>query len=446
MISKISILGEVGSDENWDSIVFSTKSGRIFGCGYASCLGIDDSSGIVKDPFVELNVGINKICDYGSHSSIILEDSDGKIYMTNSSGILFRDSILEKKWVLVADNVKKFNARTYSGCLAYIDYNDDLWVIGNDSCILGTGSEVNGKVERFIRLKDILVNYDIYDEIDGNVKDYSFSYGKMYILTKDNVLYVSGHYKTDGWAKYNFLGTTQEEDCNLPTRVLDNVDSFMTFNYDTVALRTIGNSKEIWCWGVNDGNTISDWVRTPKKWDNASTYVSGANKVDLLGFKYISSYININKDNKNKLMFSGIYRSTAPNGMDENAYNCLKEVGEYGDITCMCFANNTTSCMFLTSDKKLYGFGNKNLMGIGSSSSEIESKFVPIIFDKGAGEISSITGGNGWYIVTTDSGEVFGTGSNNFGILGRWNGADGESSSSRYKTAFEWVECPELEL
>ncbi len=33
---------------------------------------------------------------------------------------------------------------------------------------------------------------------------------------------------------------------------------------------------------------------------------------------------------------------------------------------------------------------------------------------------------------------------NELGILGRWKGAP--RSAGRYRTAFEWVECPELEI
>ena len=36
--------------------------------------------------------------------------------------------------------------------------------------------------------------------------------------------------------------------------------------------------------------------------------------------------------------------------------------------------------------------------------------------------------------------------SNLYGILGRWKGESRTQPNSRYRTALEWVECPELEI
>ena len=54
--------------------------------------------------------------------------------------------------------------------------------------------------------------------------------------------------------------------------------------------------------------------------------------------------------------------------------------------------------------------------------------------------------GTGFFIAVKNDGSVWGTGSNVYGILGRWRGADRNSPNSCYHTAFEWVECPELEI
>ena len=60
--------------------------------------------------------------------------------------------------------------------------------------------------------------------------------------------------------------------------------------------------------------------------------------------------------------------------------------------------------------------------------------------------VVQIVAGNEFAIAVTKDGKVYGTGSNVNGILGRWIGIDRNSPNSRYKTAFEWVECPELEI
>lgn len=42
-------------------------------------------------------------------------------------------------------------------------------------------------------------------------------------------------------------------------------------------------------------------------------------------------------------------------------------------------------------------------------------------------------------------GRVFATGSNSRGLFGRWLNDKRNAINSRYRTAFKWVECPELE-
>ena len=64
----------------------------------------------------------------------------------------------------------------------------------------------------------------------------------------------------------------------------------------------------------------------------------------------------------------------------------------------------------------------------------------------GINEVEQLVAGNGFYIAVKKDGTVWGTGLNINGILGRWIGIDRKQPNSRYKTAFEWVECPELEI
>ena len=61
-------------------------------------------------------------------------------------------------------------------------------------------------------------------------------------------------------------------------------------------------------------------------------------------------------------------------------------------------------------------------------------------------DVVQLASGNGFYIAIKSDGTVWGTGTNTYGILGRWIGIDRKQPNSRYKTAFDWVECPELEI
>ena len=90
----------------------------------------------------------------------------------------------------------------------------------------------------------------------------------------------------------------------------------------------------------------------------------------------------------------------------------------------------------------LYGWGTENKLGKGTSSTNLisEPEKLPIT------DVEQIVAGPNWYVAVKKDGTVWGTGSNTYGILGRWIGIDRKQPNSRYKTAFEWVECPELEL
>ncbi len=92
-------------------------------------------------------------------------------------------------------------------------------------------------------------------------------------------------------------------------------------------------------------------------------------------------------------------------------------------------------------------------MGLGDSSSAFETNFVKLPIEN----VAQITGSGNYdatyssnlafyFIAIKNDGTVYGTGSNKYGILGRWIGIDRKTPNSRYKTAFEWVECTELEI
>lgn len=87
-------------------------------------------------------------------------------------------------------------------------------------------------------------------------------------------------------------------------------------------------------------------------------------------------------------------------------------------------------------------FGPNSVLGLGKNSSEWVDKFTYLNIDN----ISSLHVLNGLIVVVKKDGTVWGTGSNSNGVLGRWIGVGRSTTGSRYKTAINWVRCPELEM
>ncbi|MCX4302993.1 MAG: hypothetical protein OSJ66_03150 [Clostridia bacterium] len=452
-------------DFNFDigkSVLFLSKSGKIFGSGYNTGLGINETSG-VSSSFIDISK-VSNISDtfvefidakYSNYNGIILKASNGKMYMTNAPDIVFRENRLQKNWTKIASNVKKFNATTNSNCIAYIDNNNDIWVAGEDSYVLGLNSSGDvEKVSNFVLLKDYLKGQEIYEHINGKVKDFCFATKTLYILTNEednNTLYVSGHYLSYGWTPYSYIGTGLEEHAKIPTKIFDKVEDIYMANLERMAVRKENGKFELYTWGCADGAAIPRRSLVPVKWNDGDTAFADAIEVNLWEISYDKSYIGIKKNNSYDLRVCGRhgYGDTV-NGLGMTVYTYTSIPYENQNIVKNCVAaGHGTTFMFLTEKGELFGFGKRSTLGIGTTDTTSEPKPIKLSVNDSNGtecEVDSITAGNGFYIAITKDGRVFGTGNNNYGVLGRWIGIDRKQPNSRYKTAFEWVECPELEI
>ena len=102
---------------------------------------------------------------------------------------------------------------------------------------------------------------------------------------------------------------------------------------------------------------------------------------------------------------------------------------------------DSRTAIVLTEEGNVYGWGYKKDLGIGTTSTEIQTTPIKLPIEN----VKEIKTGNGFMLVIKEDGTVWGTGSNTTGALGRWQYADGRYSESYYKTAFDWVRCPDLE-
>ena len=202
--------------------LLGNTSGKLWGAGHLDCLGLGSDVVTQKEGFVclqdeteNLNYSLPKIKNiyYYTDSSVIngmdhpfFVGNDDKIYLTGNSTLMFRNDILEKNWVEIAKDVKQFNCIKNAG-LAYIDKNNDVWIVGDYSTRMGIDEEDDRAINNFTLLKN-LVDSTSKAFIENNVKDMYFSTGASYLLTLDKKLYVSGRTLTPSWNGNNKIGVS----------------------------------------------------------------------------------------------------------------------------------------------------------------------------------------------------------------------------------------------
>ena len=377
----------------------------------------------------------------------IFEGNNGKIYITGSNIIMFRNNIVQSNWKMIANNVKKFWAKSSNeDSIGYIDFNNDLWLLGNNSYTLGMNKE-EGTVPNFIRIKDCLSGEN-FDILNNNIKDVKMNSYATFIETLDKKLYVSGMTNIARWPYRLYIGLSSAEfvkGSNVFIKILDNVEYWEVGKYKQYAVIKENDIYKFYVWGLNDGGlgTGGKNYEMPTEITNLPFEIS---KIQKIIPAQRNGYI-ITNDGKlyttglnvvNGFGLTGCGSSSSSWIVFDDALIGNEKVK---DIVSSTTSNN--SGVILTETGNLYAFGVKSAIGVGTSSLEYYTTPVKI---NTMSNISSIVGGKEWYVAVDIEGKVYGTGSNTYGVLGRWIGIDRKQPNSRYKTAFEWVECPELEI
>ena len=151
-------------------------------------------------------------------------------------------------------------------------------------------------------------------------------------------------------------------------------------------------------------------------------------------------------------MWFGGYRSsrnTLGFGKNTLSYCSWEELGLDGAVVDFAECSDSYDSYIVLTDKgSLYGTGPRRILGDGSGSNDSLSMFTKLNLpnEDNSSKIIAINGLANSYVATRSDGSVWGTGNNTYGILGRWIGIGRGESNSRYKTALNWVECPELEI
>ncbi len=423
----LSNAGKVYVSGNATTSGLNSSSGKVTGIVYS---GLDNIETMYSTEVVKINNNNTNSCQ----APICFTGKDGKIYTTGNSTIVFRDKVLQKEWKLVASNVKSFSAAN----TAYIDNNNNLYIAGSNSATLGLGadSEVLKSINNYILHPDT--------SLQGRVKEVKTTSTNTYVLTTDGELLATGYYSSGGNICY--AGWAEEENKTTFVKLLDNIQTFFVINGTYGAGLAIANDGKAYAWGGNYGGAngqTTQFLKTPTEYnlkaqvsdcENTKKITGGSSRLILLTNSG-NIYKSGNRTSSNTNYDGG---ATPTNYFSRYTYNMALSGGE----TITDVVGDNYNMLALTSSGRLFGYGYANQLGINDASSNLtETREIP-----GMSDVIQIARGNGFYIVVKSDGTVWGTGSNMYGALGRWIGSDRNSPNSRYRTAYEWVECPELEI
>ena len=361
---------------------------------------------------------------------------NGKVYITNNKELMYGDSILVGYWKKIASDCKKiFVGGTNK--IGFINSNGEAFVAVSDLRDVGVKS-IDSSVLSGTN------NFHKVTAISEKIDSLGFGEGAFFVLAEDGKFYSAGRNRYDtSWAKNAHLGYADGEaiDC---LKVLDtDVKYFFTDTSSKGSVVYNKNDETLKCFGaIGDKGIV-----------NATSY-------DQLFFTPTDAiYLNNNKNDLKKIIMDEPMSLTLLKtgnvligGMTTAHFTSIKNkvateytwqnLGLDGKIIDLVIDWNNELIIFLTENNNLFGAGMKNMLGIGNGSSDIQGNFIKL----GLSNIVSICNNAQGIFAVDKDGKVFGTGLNTYGILGRWVGIDRRSPNSRYKTAIDWVECPDLEI
>ncbi len=418
---------------NTDCIIIVLENGKVYGYGNSENLGIGESIGKVEFTeikelsFMNGNFELPK-CD----RSLILK-YDNKLYGANNSVLVLGDKILQKGWAKILSDVKYFNASTNGDSFAVIKNDDCLYVRGNQSRVLGVNQEV-GSIKDLTKITGEGSTEEAKLAINSGIKKYAFCGDALYILTKNNTLLVTNYCPSNAYYGDGYVGIEPARTSNFAFTIVQNeVEDFYCSGRWKISKKNDG----IYFWGSANGGSMKQSA-TPIKIDEIWNNTGNLKSV------LLSNWNNIWMVGENNTVTDGICKSgtIVCSGRGNTSDNSPAVLTAPEKIVSAVY-NNSFLCL---GDKgTIYGAGMCAYLGEGTEG--MSNKYNGILHEVKTGEkFIQLVGGNGFAIAITEDGKVFGTGSNTNGILGRWIGIDRKQPNSRYKTAYDWVECPELEL
>jgi len=418
---------------NTNIIILVLQNGKVYGYGHSDYLGIGKSVGkvdfteIPELSFMNGNFELPK-CE----RSLILKYNN-KLYGANNLILIMGDSILQKNWKRILSDVKYFNASTNGDSFAVVKNDNCLYVRGSQSKILGVNQK-DGGVAELTKITGEGSTTEVKNAIATGIKKYAFCSDAFYVLTNDKTLLVTNYWDSNSYYGDGYVGATTTKTANLAFVVVQKgVEDFYCSGRWKISKRSDG----IYFWGAGNGGSMATSM-TPKKiegiWNNAGNLKS----------VLLNNWNNVWMIGENNTITDGIckYGTTVCSGRGNESNNSPAVLITPEKIISATY-NRSFLCLGETGT--IYGAGMCTNLGEGAASKN--NDYNGTLHEiKTEVKFSQLVGGNGFAIGITEDGKVYGTGKNSNGILGRWKGVSRGLSNSRYRTAFEWVECPDLEI
>ena len=423
-----------------DITYFLTTTGDVYALGCKNLMGVNErvgyTNGLTKiDTISSVTAlfGDEFECEAMYKSTMFL-NKNGKYYITGNSNLMYRNNILQQNWSHIASNVLYFSPDNS----AYVTKDNNLYIAGEDSRTLGLGE----KSETLQEINNYVLNED--PNIKGKVKEVYTLSDSTYVLLTDNTLWGTG-LRISNIGTELHPGWSSNDNKSSFVKLLDDVKYFnVAISYNARA--AITNSGKLYVWGMNygfaDKNTFTS--ATPKECSFPSA-VGNVNNIKQ--WQVVDTFRSHIVGNDGKLYMSGKWYHMTDGGFigkttDFQEFNVGFDQLNSGENIISVAASGISDAIMLTNQGRIFGFGSAAKLGIKQTSGKVSNQLV----SGNLVDIVQITAGNGFYIAVDKNGKVFGTGSNNYGCLGRWKYGNRQQANSRYRTAFEWVECPELEI
>ena len=391
---------------------------------------------------------IMEYCSPSIHFGVPLVDDKDNIYITYDKTLMYGNDIVQTNWKRIAPEVKVKDVSTgdSSNRIAIIDFDGNAYFAESDFREVGVESvsESVSVGNTFKKLKDI-----------SNVKSINFGNGSCFVLTNDGKLYSAGKGKfVSLFTGEAYTGFWYQDEKNIYTSektkmtllrenmylVGTNWRQMLFVGKDTKtnsdALFFIGYGN----YGGFDEGTGNRQVNELLRLDTSTNtkYSMVINPRDIK--KLLPGWENSVILMKNGNIIAGGNQNNATIGSSKMTLTSYTDLRFSSPVIDIVMGDNWGFLSFLTQNGDLYCTGKKQYIGLGNSTEKLASP------TKVNSNVIQVTMSSKYIVVVKSNGEVWGTGENSSGILGRWIGTDRKMPNSRYRTAFEWVECPELEI